>query len=125
MFGAAFGPRVLPGIYTVKMTKADKVYTTQLSVTLDPRATYTLDDRKAQFDLVVRLSALLNHMSWAVDAIIGVRDTASALAGNLPQTDPLKKQLEQTQDQFRVGEVTRTDVAQAEASYAQAIAMVA
>ena len=34
----------------------------------------------------------------------------------------LKKQLEQTQDQFRVGEVTRTDVAQAEASYAQAIA---
>jgi len=34
----------------------------------------------------------------------------------------LKKQLEQTQDRFRVGEVTRTDVAQAEASYAQAIA---
>lgn len=35
----------------------------------------------------------------------------------------LKKQLEQTQDRFRVGEVTRTDVAQAEASYAQAIAL--
>ena len=75
---------MLPGIYTVKMTKADKVYTTQLNVTLDPRASYTLDDRKAQFDLVVRLSALLNHMSWAVDAIIGIRDiTAAAVAGNL------------------------------------------
>jgi len=33
----------------------------------------------------------------------------------------LRKQLEATQDRFRVGEVTRTDVAQAEASLAQAI----
>lgn len=34
----------------------------------------------------------------------------------------LRKQLEATRDRFRVGEVTRTDVAQAEASLAQAIA---
>jgi len=34
----------------------------------------------------------------------------------------LKKQLEATQDRFRVGEVTRTDVAQAESSLAQATA---
>jgi outer membrane protein len=33
----------------------------------------------------------------------------------------LQKQLEATQDRFRVGEVTRTDVAQAEASLAQAV----
>ena len=78
MFGAAQGPRILPGTYTVKMTKNGKVYTTQLKVVMDPRATYTLDDRKAQFELVNRLSGLLNHMSWAVDAIIGVRDRASA-----------------------------------------------
>jgi len=45
--------RVLPGVYTVKMTKGDNTYATQLNVTLDPRATYTLDDRKAQFDLVI------------------------------------------------------------------------
>lgn len=35
----------------------------------------------------------------------------------------LQKQLEATQDRFRVGEVTRTDVAQAEASLAQAIGL--
>ena len=34
----------------------------------------------------------------------------------------LRKQLEATQDRFRVGEVTRTDVAQAESSLAQATA---
>ncbi len=95
LFGAAVGPRVLPGTYTVRMTKGDRTYTTTLSVGLDPRATYTLEDRKAQFDLVNRLGASLNHMSWAVDAIIGVRDDALANAAKLPPADPLRKQAEQ------------------------------
>jgi photosystem II stability/assembly factor-like uncharacterized protein len=95
MFAASVGPRVLPGTYTVRMTKNDKVYTTQLTVTLDPRATYTLEDRKAQFELVNRLAASLNHMSWAVDAIVGVRDGALARAGKLPESDPVRKQAEQ------------------------------
>src|ERR1035441_9226922 len=66
-FAAAVGPRVLPGDYVVRMTRGDKVYTTQLTVALDPRAQFTVADRKAQFDLVNRIGALLNHMSWAVD----------------------------------------------------------
>ena len=92
-FGAAIGPRVLPGVYTVKMTKNDKTYTTQLNVTLDPRATFSVEGRKAQFDLVNRLTGSLNHMSWAVDAIIGVRDGAQAAAARLPQNDALRTQL--------------------------------
>jgi photosystem II stability/assembly factor-like uncharacterized protein len=75
-FSAAVGPRVLPGAYTVKLTRGDRVFTSQLNITLDPRATFTLEDRRAQFDLVNKLVAQLNHMSWAVDAIIAVRDTA-------------------------------------------------
>ena len=44
-----------------------------------------MEDRKAQFDLVNRLGDQLNHMSWAVDAIIGVRDAAPARrAAKLP-----------------------------------------
>ena len=45
MFDAATGPRVLPGTYTVKMTKGDKVYTTQLNVVLDPRAKLPVEER--------------------------------------------------------------------------------
>jgi len=104
MFQAATGPRVLPGIYTVKMTKGDKVYTTQLNVVLDPRAKFTLEERRAQFELVSRLGAQLNHMSWAVDAIIGVRDDALARAGGLPENDPLRgqlRQLSESADQIR------------------------
>ncbi len=49
-----------------------------------------------------------------------VRDQA-LLQVNRNNVEVLRKQLEATQDRFRVGEVTRTDVAQAEASLAQAV----
>ena len=84
-FGALAGPRVLPGTYTVKMTKGDKVYTARLHVVADPRAKYTLEDRKAQFDLATKLYGLLDHMSWAVDAIVAVA-IAPRAAGKLPGT---------------------------------------
>jgi hypothetical protein len=93
-FGAATGPRVLPGVYTVKMTKGEQSYETKLNVVLDPRATYTVSDRKAQFELVNRIAGQLNHMSWAVDAIIGVRDAAGARASKLSAGDSLRKDLE-------------------------------
>jgi hypothetical protein len=76
-FAAAIGPRILPGTYIVKLTRGDKIYNTQLNVRLDPRAQFTLEDRRAQFELINKLVAQLNHMSWAVDAIIAVRDTAT------------------------------------------------
>jgi photosystem II stability/assembly factor-like uncharacterized protein len=96
MFQTAQGPRVLPGIYTVKMTKGDEVYTTTLNIVMDPRATYTLDDRKAELALALKLTSMLNHMSWAVDAIIGVRDGALADAAKIDPKDPLHDQLAST-----------------------------
>jgi len=92
--GTIIGPRVLPGTYTVKMTKGDKVYTTSLKVVIDPRATYTFEDRKAQFELVNRLADVLNRMSWVVDAMIGVRDDALARAAGFPQNDALRQRLQ-------------------------------
>ena len=75
-FQAAIGPRVPPGVYTVKLTRGDQVFTTQLNIVLDPRAKYGVEEKRAQFELVNRLAAMLNHMSWAVDAILAVRDQA-------------------------------------------------
>ena len=88
-FGAAVGPRVLPGTYTVKMTKDKNVYTTQLVVTADPRAKHTPEDRKAQFDLSMKLYNLLGDMTFAVDRINGVRLGLSQRAAQLPANDPL------------------------------------
>jgi len=94
-FAAAVGPRVLPGTYTIKLTKGDKVYDAKLNVVMDPRAKYTLEDRKAQFDLMTRMGAQLDHMTWAVDAIVGVRDGANKSAAKLPESDPLRARLAQ------------------------------
>ncbi|HUD67569.1 MAG TPA: hypothetical protein VMQ17_23500 [Candidatus Sulfotelmatobacter sp.] len=94
LFEAAQGPRVLPGTYTVKMTKGDNVYTEQLNVALDPRAKFSVDERRAQFDLTMKIYHTIEHMTWAVEAIEGVRDAANGNAGKVAEKDPLRKQLQ-------------------------------
>ena len=60
----AFGPRVLPGTYTVKMTKDKNVYTTPLQVVRrSARRSTRAEDRKAQFDLAMKLYNLLGDMT--------------------------------------------------------------
>jgi photosystem II stability/assembly factor-like uncharacterized protein len=98
LFQAATGPRVLPGTYTVKLTKGDQVYTAPLEIAIDPRATYNLEDRKAQFDLAIKLRDLLGHMTYTTDSITGVRDAAGALAAKLPEKDALRTRLETLHD---------------------------
>jgi photosystem II stability/assembly factor-like uncharacterized protein len=73
-FEAAQGPRVLPGTYTVKMTRGTETYSTRLVVTLDPRAKFSLEDRKVELDAAMRVYNLLGDMSFDVDRINGVRD---------------------------------------------------
>jgi hypothetical protein len=94
LFEAAQGPRVLPGTYTVKLTKGEQVYTEQLNVAIDPRAKYSLEERKAQFDLSMKVYRLLEHMTYGVEAIEGVRNAANARAVKLAGKDPLGPQLQ-------------------------------
>ena len=95
LFEAAQGPRVLPGTYTVKMTKGDEVYTEQLNVVLDPRAKFSEEERKAQFDLAMKVYKLLEHMTYTVEAVEGVRDAAKARVEKLAEKDPLRGALQQ------------------------------
>ena len=92
-FSAAVGPRVLPGTYTVKLTKDKNVYTKSLQIVSDPRSTQTAKDRKAQFDLAMKLSNLLTEMSFAVERINGVRLALDARAAKLPANDALAERL--------------------------------
>ncbi|MGD0694766.1 MAG: sialidase [Terriglobia bacterium] len=96
--GAMVGPRVLPEAYTIKMTRGDQTYTTQLNVGLDPRAKYTAEDRKLQLDASTRVRDLLGDMSFDVDNINSVRDALAARASKLDANDPLKKKLTDLSD---------------------------
>ncbi|HUJ32885.1 MAG TPA: hypothetical protein VLY23_16500 [Candidatus Acidoferrum sp.] len=92
-FEAAQGPRVLPGTYTIKMTRGKKTYTTQLVVGIDNRVKYNFDDRKLQYDSAMRVYDLLGDMTFDVDRINGVRDGLTSRARQLAPNDPLRKRL--------------------------------
>jgi photosystem II stability/assembly factor-like uncharacterized protein len=94
-FEAAEGPRVLPGTYTVKMTRGKETYTTQLDVVLDPRAKFTLEDRKMEFDAAMRLHRLLGDMSFDVDRINGVHDALLERSGKAKGDAALGKRLQE------------------------------
>ncbi|HKZ81211.1 MAG TPA: hypothetical protein VJ124_23275 [Pyrinomonadaceae bacterium] len=92
-FGATIGPRVLPGIYTVRMSRDKDIQEIQLEVVADPRSKHTAADRKSQFDLSMKLYNLLGDMTFAVDRINGVRIALEERASKLPSDDDLGKRL--------------------------------
>lgn len=92
-FGAAMGPRLLPGTYTVKLTKDRQVYTTQLSIVSDSRTKHTADDRRAQFQLSMTLYHLLEEMTYAVERINAVRLALDERTAKRTPADSLAEQL--------------------------------
>jgi hypothetical protein len=99
-FGAAFGPHVLPGTYTVRMTKGDKVYTSKIKVVLDPRAPYNEQDRREQYDLAMKIYKMMERMSFAVDSMVSLRGGAQSRAAKLPPSDKLRQDLDQLAQQI-------------------------
>jgi photosystem II stability/assembly factor-like uncharacterized protein len=102
--GAFIGPRVLPGTYTVKLTKDKQEYATKLELIADPRATYSADDRRTEFALSMKLYDLLGEMTYAVDRINAVRLALDERASKLSKDDPLAKRLRDASaqaDEFR------------------------
>jgi hypothetical protein len=108
-FGAAVGPRVVPGTYTVRMMKDRNVYETKLDIVRDPRVTHTAADRQAQFDLTMKLHAQLGEMTTAVERINSVRLGLDNRASKLAATDALTKKLRTASSQ--VDELRRRIVA--------------
>src|SRR5262249_10845437 len=70
-FNASQGPRVVPGTYTVRLTRGAEVVETKLAIGLDRRAPYSVADRKAQFDLVMKAHGLFGDMTRLAARIDG------------------------------------------------------
>jgi photosystem II stability/assembly factor-like uncharacterized protein len=85
------GPRLLPGIYTVRMTKAGKTTETKLTVGLDRRVKFSEADRKAQFDAAMKVRALFGDESAVMDRILALRGSLAKSGGAVPEGDPLRK----------------------------------
>jgi outer membrane protein len=100
----------------VQLQVTQQVYSGGRTVAQTRQAINTVQSTRAQ-TLAVETSVLQAVAQAYLDV---VRDQA-LVEVNRNNVEVLRKQLEATQDRFRVGEVTRTDVAQAESSLAQAI----
>jgi photosystem II stability/assembly factor-like uncharacterized protein len=92
-FGAAYGPRLLPGNYTVRMTKDTSVYTTPLRIVADPRSTHTAADRRAQLDLTKRLATMLGDMTASYHRINDMRLALDERADKFAEGDVLASRL--------------------------------
>jgi hypothetical protein len=97
-FEATQGPRVMPGSYTVKMTRGKETYSTQLLLELDPRAKFTLEDRKLEFDAAMRVYRLLGDMSFDVDKINGVHDALTERGAKVKADAVFSKRLQELAD---------------------------
>lgn len=92
-FNAVQGPRVVPGTYTVRLTKGERVYETSMLIGLDRRAEYTLEDRRAQFDAAMGVHALFGDMTDLNDHLQYARAMAEQRASTLPEGDALRGKL--------------------------------
>ena len=87
------GPRLIPGAYTIRLTKAGKVYETKLTVGLDRRAKFTEAERKLQFDAAMKVHALFGEESALMDRILALRSAVTKSVEALPPGDALRKNL--------------------------------
>lgn len=92
---SAQGERVLPGQYTVRLTKAGEVTMMPLTIGLDRRATYTLADRKAQYEAAERIKGLFARMTKLVTQINAVRAQAEQVAEKPGVAPAVREQAEQ------------------------------
>jgi photosystem II stability/assembly factor-like uncharacterized protein len=93
-FAGTQGPRVLPGTYTIRLHKNDKVYEKQVSLGLDTRVKWSLADRKAQYEAAMKVYALFNDESALFARIAGMREQVAEAGKSRPKGDALARRLE-------------------------------
>jgi photosystem II stability/assembly factor-like uncharacterized protein len=99
-FGASLGPRVIPGTYTVRLTRGTELIESKLVIGLDRRAPYNVADRRENFDAAMRVHGLFGDMSGLVDQIEMARGIALARMKALPAGDDLGKRLAAAADKL-------------------------
>src|ERR1700737_4772682 len=92
-FAGTRGPRLNPGVYTVRLTKAGKISETKLTVGLDRRAKFTEADRKAQCEGAMKVHALFGEESALMDRILFLRAGRVKSAAALAEGDALRKSI--------------------------------
>jgi len=94
-FAGTQGPRVLPGTYTIRLHKNDKVYEKQVTLGLDTRVKWSPADRRAQYEAAMKVYALFNDESALFARIAGMREQLAEAGKSRPKGDALLRRLEE------------------------------
>lgn len=80
------GQRVLPGEYKVRLTKAGEVTEAPLTLVADSRASFSAEDRRAQYDAAERVKGLFRRMTVLTFGLIGLARDANIAANDAKAT---------------------------------------
>ncbi len=124
--GFADGYTQLPGTPTARTDRALGSATATVTQPIYSGGRTRATTNRAENQVMQQRAALIAQeqttFSDTVNAYVGVIQQQQILALNINNEQVLTRQLQATNDRFRVGEITRTDVAQAEAALAGATA---
>jgi hypothetical protein len=95
-----FGPRVLPGTYTVKLVDGDQVYTGKVELVPDPRSKATAEDRALQYRTARELYDMLADLTYTAEAVVEARDQARQRAEAQPAGAALRGRLAKVAEQL-------------------------
>ena len=87
------GPRVPEGTYTYKVKKGKQTFEGTVSLVKDPRSTHSDEDRGLQQELALELYALLERLTYTVDAATDLRDQARARADGMDERNRVARRL--------------------------------
>jgi hypothetical protein len=91
---------VVPGTYTIRLTRGSDVVETKLPIGVDRRAPYTVASKQQQFKVAMRAQGLFEDMSKLVDQIQQLREAVDDRAKGIPANDALTKQLHELADKL-------------------------
>ncbi len=87
--GSTRGPIAVPGRYQVRLRVGDRTFTQPFEIRKDPRVKASLEDLRAQFDLLIKIRDRLSEAHEAVNTIRDVRkqidDLVKRLSGHPQQ----------------------------------------
>ncbi len=96
--GGSFGPIVLPGTYTVRIRKGDRVAMTSVRILHDTSSGISLAERKANVAAQMRLYRMIEDLAFLVERILTLRDTLTQRSRTT--TDPLRTTLQRLAEQL-------------------------
>lgn len=71
--GIAYGPMIPEGTYTIRITKNGKSYYGKLELLPDPVSAHNEEDRKFQYDTVMKLYEMLEKLAYISDSVLNVK----------------------------------------------------